>query len=434
MVVKRRGENGPAEGAGPLSSSVNTNYLKDPRMEKGRAQTASKLDGMKGPSNKDIKQERKADIQRRMAKESQKVSWKKQLGTLAAVLLICGAGLFQFLSTVWGFMQGSGVTNIDIRDTAQLKAVLFSGEPWLVYCVNNETATQRLPKVLEDSAVGLYSSLGVKTGVLGCWDATESGRSVAQRFKLNLKPPLSFFVTNGNKPRKISLVGLSKVEDIEKKLKPAMKLETSRIDTLKKWPSLCTSRKTCVVIGHKNSAQRDFALKLFKPLQATHRAARIVTLDTAFWQLKLGDAVMETRGAKAKGKGADVLCLSRDSAEGNATHSGVFLQDLDATSAESFMQACEVRSGLVKLEATPRIKARPSKPRKVTPPSPSPRPSPPPPASKPREPTKGNVDRVGSREALENEEAAFEAVDEEDSAEESGEEDEDQDDGEEIEL
>ena len=48
---------------------------------------------------------------------------------------------------------------------------------------------------------------------------------MAQRFKLNLKPPLSFVVANGNKPRTLGLTGISKVEDLEKRVRPALALE-----------------------------------------------------------------------------------------------------------------------------------------------------------------------------------------------------------------
>ena len=48
---------------------------------------------------------------------------------------------------------------------------------------------------------------------------------MAQRFKLNLKPPLSFVVANGNKPRTLGLTGISKGEELEKRLRPALALE-----------------------------------------------------------------------------------------------------------------------------------------------------------------------------------------------------------------
>ena len=35
---------------------------------------------------------------------------------------------------------GNGIVQLDVQDTLKLKAVLFGGEPWLVYCVNQDTA------------------------------------------------------------------------------------------------------------------------------------------------------------------------------------------------------------------------------------------------------------------------------------------------------
>jgi len=424
--------------------SEDLNYLNDDRIAKGKKQMMDQTREWKGGSHKERHDEKKVskrEVQKAMAKAQEKVSWKKQAGAIGAVVFMCGAGLCQFLSTVLSFMAGTGIVNVDAKDTAMLKEVLFSGEPWFVYCVNNETQSQRLPKVLEESASSLSSSLGLKTAVLPCWDPTESGRSVAQRFQLSLKPPLSFVVANGNKPKLLNLAGVSKYEDFEKRVKPALKTDTYRIDTLKKWGSLCTSRKTCVVIGHKNTAQRDAALTMFRPLAEKNRAARIVTLDTSFWQLKLDDSVLATRSSKAKGKSAEVLCLAREEGgaaeKGNSTHSGTFMGELDAAGAQAFMKACEARKDLVKLEKTPRINARPSKPKKVAAPtpSPSPRPRPPPP---PKEAAQGKVDRVGSRERMENEEPLFEAVEEDEQqgegGGEEGEDEEGDEDGDEVEL
>ena len=160
--------------------------------------------------------------------------------------------------------------------------------------------------------------------MLRCWDETSSGRSVAQRFKLNLKPPLSFLVANGNKPRTLGLTGISKAEDLEKRIKPALSIEAVRVDALKKWTASCTSRRSCLVVGYKNTAQRDTAMNVVKPLQEKFRSLKVVTLDTAFWQLKLEESLMATRGREKRG--ADVLCLTREDVPGgNSSFAGAFV-------------------------------------------------------------------------------------------------------------
>ena len=198
-----------------------------------------------------------------------------------------------------------------------------------------------------------------------------------------------------------------------------------RIDALKQWTGSCTSRRSCVVIGHKNQAQRDTATNVLKPLHSSFRALQMVTLDTSFWQLKLEDGLMATRN-KEKG-GADVLCLTREDVPGgNSSYGGFFLQSLDAGSAKVFLQACLDHSSPVALKASPKIKARPSKPKKVTPPTPkAPKARAAPAPAPQRKAKKGSVDQVGSRESLESEEPLFEAVEEdEEEEEEEAEEDE----------
>lgn len=417
---------------GADSGSVDFNYLKDPKLEKGKKKMKEQAESeWKGPSSKDRKAQQvsekaqKAAMKRSTGKE-EKVSWKKRIGGFVALFMMCGVGLFQFLESMFGAF-GAGITVLDVKDTARLKDVLFGGKPWLVYCVNNQTVNQRLPKVLEDSSSTLWSNLGLQVGTLPCWDPTESGRSVAQRFKFRNSPPLTFLVANGNKPRIMNLVGVNKAEDIEKKAKPALKLDAHRIDTLKRWPTFCTKSRTCIVIGHKTQTQRDEALTIIRPLMESHRAVKVVTLDTSFWSLKLDDEVLKRKPPRIKGSyRADVLCLARmDGTKGNTTHSGDFLTELDSSYASAFFTACEKQEDLVKIGVPPRIKAKASKPKKVhAPPVPVPRKAPAP-AKGPKDPRSSGgssgakIDRVGSRatmEAAEAEEALFEAVEEDDSS------------------
>ncbi|CAE7776776.1 SYP42 [Symbiodinium sp. CCMP2592] len=380
----------------------------DERIQKGQRQLIEESAKWKGPGHKERQQEREVRkaMKNRAKQPQEKASWKQQAAGWFFILFMCGIGFFSFLFSISDFIIGNGVVTLDVQDTAKLKKVLFGGDPWLIYCINDETVNHRLPQILEESGRSLWRSLGLSVGILRCWDQTSSGRSVAQRFSLSLKPPLSFVVANGNKPRPLPLTGISKVEDLEKRIKPALVLEIHRIDALKKWSTICTSRRSCVVVGHKNTAQRDTALNVLRPLQEKFRSLKVVSLDTSFWQLKLEESLLATR-SKEKG-GADVLCLTRDDSTGNATYGGLFMQSMDASSATSFLQACADQQS-APLKSMPRIKARPSKPKKVTATSaPAPRPKP---SQQPAPPhRKGKVDQVGSRDSLQDEEPLFEAV------------------------
>jgi len=427
------------------TNSVDLGYLGDDKLKKGKKafEEQTNSEEWKGPSNKQLKEARKQEIDRRRTKQKNpddKVPFSTKLIGGFLLIFMCGAGFFQFAETVYSFVVGDGITYLDVQDTARVKQVLFSGEPWLIYCVNNETRNQRMPSVLEESARGLYSSTSTQVGVLACWDKTQSGRSVAQRFKLRQSPPLSFLVANGNSPRVVNLAGVSKQEDLEKKIKPATEIKTTRIGTLKDFSKQCTSRRSCTVLGHKNAAQRDTALGMIKPLIESHRAMRVVTLDTSFWQLKLDDALLKARPPKPpKGSGrADVVCFTRDDGDENSTtHRAAFLQDLDSSSISSFLTACDRREGLVEVTKPPKIQARPTKPKVVTPPpiNRAPKPSPPPPVKKQKASAK--VDHVGSRANIEKdaeEDALFEAVDESEADGEDGEDDEDSSDSDEDDI
>jgi hypothetical protein len=197
-----------------MSNSVDFGYLNDKKMEKSKKTAATEMETMKGPSNKEVKaqeQERKAAMKKVAARQTERIPFKKKAMGICAVLFMCGVGLFQFLSTVFGFIMGNGIAAVDVKDTAALKIVLFGGDPYLVYCVNNETENQRLPQVLEDSG---RNNVGYKIVLLRCWDQTESGRSVAQRFKLRVSPPLAFVVANGNSPRVVNLVGAARARTL----------------------------------------------------------------------------------------------------------------------------------------------------------------------------------------------------------------------------
>lgn len=421
------------------TNSVDFTYLGDKKVEKGKKQLIEESAAWKKPAHKERQEQQKEVIKKVKKAQAQvhdKVSWKKRMGGIVAILFLCGVGLFQFIMQVSNVIMGSGVSVLDVQDTATLKRVLFGGDPWLIYCVDNVTESQKLPQVLTESSWSVKRSTGLRMGTLRCWETTESGRSVAQRFKMKLKPPLTFVVANGNKPRALNLVGISKPEDLEKRVKPALTLEIKRIGTLKSWPTLCTSRRACVVIGHRQTAQRDTATTLLKPLQESHRGVQVVTLDTSFWQLKLDPVLMATRpGAGGEGsKRADILCLGRKDGSANATYLGRFLDSLDSSAASDLMTACGQQSGLVEMKEAPKIKARPAKPKKAAPTTPRPAaPRPSPPAARPKE-KKTNVDHVGSREKMEREEEElFEAVDE-GAEEEESEQEAEEDDGDEVEL
>ncbi|CAE8581318.1 unnamed protein product, partial [Polarella glacialis] len=137
----------------------------DEKFQKGKTQLIEESAKWKGPNHKQRSEEQRPGFQleafltcshKRVINtdkagrgEPDKASWKKQLVGGGVIIFLCGVGLISFISQMIDFARGSAVVNIDVLDTPKLKSVLFGGEPWLIYCVNNQTANQRLPKVLE---------------------------------------------------------------------------------------------------------------------------------------------------------------------------------------------------------------------------------------------------------------------------------------------
>mmetsp|Transcript_48402 Transcript_48402/g.128176 ORF Transcript_48402/g.128176 Transcript_48402/m.128176 type:complete len:389 (-) Transcript_48402:123-1289(-) len=348
--------------------NVDTKML-DPKVRK-RAQDSNEQWMTKGTGDrsarKEERQERLSNKAKAMMRETPPArSFKQMFLGITCFFLMCGVGLFQTLAPIVAYLMGTGAYDIDVADTPRLRDVLFSGDPWLVYCVNNETRKYRLPGILEEHTRELRSVADIKVAILGCWDPTESGRSVAQRFKLRESPPLSFFITNGENPKTVELGGVRDAESLVKKVRPLMAVKIAKIDTLKSWPQRCTDRRACVVVGHKDAEERDEAVEVIKPLLEKTRLVRLVTLDTAFWSLKLDKEVLQKRPRKQYGQ-ADVLCLARKEAvsEDGMTHEVAFLQNTDSDSAVlAFLTGCARKGDLdfVTIPSTPSIKARPSK-------------------------------------------------------------------------
>jgi len=84
-----------------------------------------------------------------------------------------------------------------------VKDVFFGNESWLVYCVNDRTATVRVPAELKKVAE-LLRPESVRVAEVFCWIPlpTKKGlRTLAQRFKFRDQPPVALFVDQGQKPR-----------------------------------------------------------------------------------------------------------------------------------------------------------------------------------------------------------------------------------------
>jgi len=119
----------------------------------------------------------------------EKMTFMQMLTTLAMLVAACAAGAGAYL------LMRSKVLALSPSDTAQLKKVFYSGEPWLVECTTGSAA----PMVYSaESALK-----GVQIGTLDCGAALPSGKTTYEKFKIS-KPsygPVLLAAANGERPQ-----------------------------------------------------------------------------------------------------------------------------------------------------------------------------------------------------------------------------------------
>jgi len=159
---------------------------------------------------------------------------------------------------------------------------------------------------------------------------------------------------------KVNIMATKSPEELIKKVEPVLSIKLSTVDSLQKWTTLCTGRRTCVVLAHKSAAAKEGAKNIFTPLLQKHRQVKVVNLDVAFWALRLGQNLTDTRPQLkiAKPNDLDVVCLTR--ADGvkakKEVHFGSYLQNLE--SADNFLSDCAGQKNLLSLGVEPKIGAK----------------------------------------------------------------------------
>jgi hypothetical protein len=132
-----------------------------------------------------------------------------------------GFGIIVTLLSGFSAIAGGGAADIvqlSVGDTDMLKRVFYGGDPWLVVC-SEESASSISKFVALNEAANQIAEDGMKTAVLDCKDTfPKKGDTALKRFKLNQKKsgkfPITFFVSNGNKPKQLGKYVLTKTKKI----------------------------------------------------------------------------------------------------------------------------------------------------------------------------------------------------------------------------
>ena len=198
-------------------------------------------------------------------------------------------------------------------NATQLKAVFFSGEPWLVQCgtkadlaaaaaTANSGGSLGAHEVLELALPKLSSVAGVRVGLLDCAKKLPSGKSTLDRFKLDAQvDPLLVLAANGEPPVQLMPSMLHKHGGLGSALFPSSRQQAlglvgfakaraeKRAMALTKSEQLharCLRRKYCVLVLFPREPSGEGA-RVLSGLMMDHRQVAFATLNAGRYELSL---------------------------------------------------------------------------------------------------------------------------------------------------
>tara|TARA_B100000513_G_scaffold118971_2_gene52303 strand:+ start:98 stop:1417 length:1320 start_codon:yes stop_codon:yes gene_type:complete len=201
------------------------------------------------------------------------------LPVIVAVIAALAMGLSVLLS--------SRVRTIKTTDSAALKHVFFSGEPWLVECLSNRSGTSSASSLMEEAAPKLGS--GISAAVMNCDAMLPSGKTTLQRFKLTRPSKGRMFLLAANVDRPL----LAPNEALRSGVKLAAwatRLSKPLVVSASSSPLLeqhCLKRKWCVLVVAAGGRLVDAERAAIQSIAGGARTARCVTVDSSKMNLSL---------------------------------------------------------------------------------------------------------------------------------------------------
>jgi len=213
-------------------------------------------------------------------------------------------------ASYWGYKHGTlpdwywearlpdSVEPLDITDTANLKKVLFGGDPWLIQCYSGlPYEGQHLPRpfrihnAFKESITSLRGL--VRFGTIDCERPLSSNKTLVDKFGLVRRTqPLLIFAAGGDKPKQVPAASASSAYAITAWVKPKAEPKIHSVKTTKDLQAACSSRRRCLL------ARMDRDSTVLDQLARRFRSVEIVALGKDESKLKLswgrGDEVGET--------------------------------------------------------------------------------------------------------------------------------------------
>jgi len=173
------------------------------------------------------------------------------------------------------FMLRSQVRVLSPTDTASLKEVFFSGEPWLVEC--SKKGSTASPVVYDAEG----SLKGVKIGVMDCTAVLPSGKSTYERFKLREPTygPVILSAANSERPqiapRNVLSSGAALAEW-------GTQMTTHKIyspSSSSAFDGQCLRKAWCILVVTASGRLNDAERVAVQTLAAAERRVRVVKVD-----------------------------------------------------------------------------------------------------------------------------------------------------------
>ncbi|EOD13454.1 hypothetical protein EMIHUDRAFT_103765 [Emiliania huxleyi CCMP1516] len=188
----------------------------------------------------------------------------------------------------------SKAVSLSPSDSAALKQVFFSGEPWLVECGHS------VSPAFYDAEGSLPKDLRV--GLLDCAAALPSGKTTIQRFKLSPPkrgPTVLLFANADAKPAVAPVDAARTGVDLAKWAARVSQPRVVSVATVQLFEAHCTKRKWCALAlgaGARLPSEERAALT---KLAAAARAVRFIAVDGS--KLLLPDELMRVGGELPEG-------------------------------------------------------------------------------------------------------------------------------------
>jgi hypothetical protein len=220
-----------------------------------------------------------------------------------AVAALSGGGYYTYHhgrlpDWYWEAKIPENIEVLDVTDTAKLKHVLFSGEPWLLQCYSGlPYEGQWLPRPFRVHRV-FQESLGslaglVKAGILDCEKRLPSNKSLVEKFGfVRRSQPLLVLAAGGVKPRQLPANSVSSAYGVTAFVKPKAESKVHKVGTQKTLEAVCGGRRPCLLTRMKPDSV------VLEQLARTFRTVEVVTLGENLAKVKLswgrGEEVGET--------------------------------------------------------------------------------------------------------------------------------------------